>query len=586
MATEFLGQPVYAPLNSSLDEIRLLRLLPGSDEDRLRCTLSIVSLDDRPHYEALSYVWGDDLEDTFPISLGGHTVQIRRNLHSALRGIRYLDCERILWIDALCIDQENVEERHTQVAIMGDIYSKADCVLAYIGEDFDGCDRVMDTMRYISENGRMHFDGSEDMLLRIHGVSVLNGGIPWDLVYKFFETPWITRVWTAQEYVLAESMLVYRSRLSIPRQTLNNFVDYAPRHVMIGCCELRKEHDIVFRDEVFQQWRILHGPPAPNTSILLPLEYYRIRKSTKPHDKVYGMLGLAGDVYKKRIKADDTISIEDLFTNVVRIESEVSGRLDFLSYCRDQNLVLPSWVPDWTFYDQTRESQRYDELYLARYKADGNRPSGAFVPGGRKLLVTIGVQLSTVYRRYGPRAESQLHAGSIAHMWKWTTAHPVSASYYGGMQALEQAFWLTMCGGLDALSRPDEDGFASMPWKYRRLKPVEYAEAMELWKKAVYGESEYGDANMLFGRLTYDRCYVVMESGAIGFAPRDARLGDMMVALRGGSLVYVLRPESYCGWGPRKYMFVGDGYMDGFMDGEAFVSVDEGLDDLRAFTLV
>ncbi|KAF9739538.1 heterokaryon incompatibility protein [Paraphaeosphaeria minitans] len=115
MATEFLGQPVYAPLNSSLDEIRLLRLLPGSDEDRLRCTLSIVSLDDRPHYEALSYVWGDDLEDTFPISLGGHTVQIRRNLHSALRGIRYLDCERILWIDALCIDQENVEERHSKL---------------------------------------------------------------------------------------------------------------------------------------------------------------------------------------------------------------------------------------------------------------------------------------------------------------------------------------------------------------------------------------------------------------------------------------------------------------------------------------
>ncbi|OAG10045.1 uncharacterized protein CC84DRAFT_1071083, partial [Paraphaeosphaeria sporulosa] len=120
-------------LNSSLNEIRLLHLSPGGDEDEFYCSLSIVSLDDRPQYEALSYVWGEDSDDTLPISLGGKTVQIRRNLHLALRGIRDPDCERILWIDALCINQGDVEERYTQVAIMGDIYSKAYCVLAYIG---------------------------------------------------------------------------------------------------------------------------------------------------------------------------------------------------------------------------------------------------------------------------------------------------------------------------------------------------------------------------------------------------------------------------------------------------------------------
>lgn len=206
MAIESLKTPVYTSLNPSLKEIRLLHLPPGGEDDEFHCTLSIVSLDDKPQYEALSYVWGEDLEDTLPILLQENTVHIRRNLHSALKGIRYPDCERVLWIDALCIDQKSPEEVYSkatrnpahhqliicvaQVAIMGDIYSEADCVLAYIGEDFDGCDRVMEIMSYVSENYKMHFDGPDDKILRIHGVPIIKGGIPWALVYQFFETPW------------------------------------------------------------------------------------------------------------------------------------------------------------------------------------------------------------------------------------------------------------------------------------------------------------------------------------------------------------------------------------------------------------
>lgn len=77
-----------------------------------------------------------------------------------------------------------------QVAIMGDIYSKADYVLAYVGEEFDGCDRLMDIMDYVSDNYQVHFDGPEDTVLKIRGIPIARGGIPWDLVYQFFETSW------------------------------------------------------------------------------------------------------------------------------------------------------------------------------------------------------------------------------------------------------------------------------------------------------------------------------------------------------------------------------------------------------------
>lgn len=200
------------------------------------------------------------------------------------------------------------------------------------------------------------------------------------------------------------------------------------------------------------------------------------------------------------------------------------------------------------------------------------------------MLVSSGVQIGTVYRHYNPRANSQLHEDSIERMWEWTTGFPVSESYYGSMQALERAFWLTMCGGLDALSRPDEE--ADDYSLYRRLKPGEHTEAVELWKEFAHRGGRVGNAlEGLLRTIAYDRCFVVMDNGALGFAPRHCRRGDMVVALRGGSLIYVLRRVA-SDRDPRKYTFVGDAYVDGYMDGKAFEGVDKGLDYLRLFTLV
>jgi hypothetical protein len=198
---------IYSSLDSSRNQIRVLHLSSGREnDDELYCTLSTVSLDDDPQYEALSYVWGDISEDEPSIMLGEREVKVRRNLHSALKAIRHLDHERVVWIDALCINQtDSVEVKSklsnnsiqhplimcvAQIAIMGDIYSKAGRVLAYIGEKFDGCDRLMDIMSYVSDNYKVHFDGPEDTVLKINGVPIMKGGIPWNLVYQFFETTW------------------------------------------------------------------------------------------------------------------------------------------------------------------------------------------------------------------------------------------------------------------------------------------------------------------------------------------------------------------------------------------------------------
>ncbi|PYH87748.1 hypothetical protein BO71DRAFT_278381, partial [Aspergillus ellipticus CBS 707.79] len=113
-------------------EIRLLALEPGRDEDIIRCQLKHVFLSDNPKYEALSYVWGDPNEQDY-IYCNGKQVRIGKELFNALKSLRQPNCERTLWADALCINQNNYVEKGKQVEIMGDIYASSQHVLIWLG---------------------------------------------------------------------------------------------------------------------------------------------------------------------------------------------------------------------------------------------------------------------------------------------------------------------------------------------------------------------------------------------------------------------------------------------------------------------
>jgi Heterokaryon incompatibility protein (HET) len=91
-------------------EIRLISVLPGDWTDEVKCELSRLSLESRPRYEALSYVWGDP-NDTRPIIVDGWEVQVTANLEPALRRLRYPDIPRVLWVDAVCTYQDRYRSK-------------------------------------------------------------------------------------------------------------------------------------------------------------------------------------------------------------------------------------------------------------------------------------------------------------------------------------------------------------------------------------------------------------------------------------------------------------------------------------------
>jgi hypothetical protein len=128
---------LYRDLNFSKHEIRLVSLWSASSVgsyETIRCELLHICLEEgpNPEYEALSYQWGKP-DSGLSILLGGQYVQVQKNLYWALQHLRLPTSSRILWIDALCINQKNIAERNHQVTWMGEIYMRAERVVVWLG---------------------------------------------------------------------------------------------------------------------------------------------------------------------------------------------------------------------------------------------------------------------------------------------------------------------------------------------------------------------------------------------------------------------------------------------------------------------
>ena len=134
-----------AALDSGSQSIRVLYLHLMGDGEPVKTTLGVVSLDQAPEFEALSYVWGDGaLKQT--ILIDGARYQVTDALYVALANLRNLDSQRVLWVDAICINQDDTAERNHQVQMMRRIYSAAVRVIAWLGPWSTASVRAFDFM--------------------------------------------------------------------------------------------------------------------------------------------------------------------------------------------------------------------------------------------------------------------------------------------------------------------------------------------------------------------------------------------------------------------------------------------------------
>src|ERR1700760_837383 len=141
--------PLYKPLNPVIKEFRVLHFDAEEDTDTLNFSMTRESPSLFTKYVALSYVWGEP-SDTETVTINGHIVPVTKNLASALRYVRHywkhgfpepkvlgVQLPKILWlwVDALCIDQKNPQEKNHQVELMSMIFSKAALTISWLGSD-------------------------------------------------------------------------------------------------------------------------------------------------------------------------------------------------------------------------------------------------------------------------------------------------------------------------------------------------------------------------------------------------------------------------------------------------------------------
>ena len=212
----------YRPLPAG--STRLLRLMPAQNDAKIECSLSPYALREterRTHlYEALSYVWGTQ-NKTRSITLDNHDFPVTENLHAALLHLRDRSLVRTIWVDAISINQADLDERGHQVQFMAEIYARANRVVVWLGdagEDGDGGgDRALGDIRAASEEA--FSNGASLHTVAAHSTPTISSGdsavhptaaagdvsahsakplvniLTQKRVLKLLQRPWFQRIW-------------------------------------------------------------------------------------------------------------------------------------------------------------------------------------------------------------------------------------------------------------------------------------------------------------------------------------------------------------------------------------------------------
>ena len=200
-------QSSYCKLDLDGKEFRTLLLEAGEGEDRVCCELQHVSLQDypKPQYETISYVWGDPaVRGT--IFVHGRATDVPASTERVLKRFRNPVRDRVLWIDAVCINQADPVERGQQVAMMADIYANTFHGLIWLGEDDDRCaEKATGVFEAVIKHAGEETDGFRRYREIMHDKDGIERYAPTlgslDLDYgpmlSFLSSPWFRRLWVS-----------------------------------------------------------------------------------------------------------------------------------------------------------------------------------------------------------------------------------------------------------------------------------------------------------------------------------------------------------------------------------------------------
>ncbi|KAI0101907.1 HET domain-containing protein [Nemania sp. FL0031] len=619
---------LYSPLPSNM--IRLLHL--EADISVLNDgNLIVTRLDAAPPYYTLSHCWGEVARDAIAW-VNNQSVAVSSDLSSGIRRLRKLAAKdfmldppiEYIWIDEICINQDDVQEIAAQVLLMGQLYSRSIKTLIWLGPDPEGeesfapvwklVDEIYHVFRTLHPTAKVLDDIPRRMYSNIFHDTI---GMPrWtDQRWRGFQAllmrPWFSRLWIVQEVALSPSD---------PTIIQGNNV-YSWHHLTWVAGWMRRNGYIRLSQISSLLLNLDCIRMIQDSKYRWPLDALMSVTQVKFHasdqrDKVFGLVGLSAEgeepsLLPEPLRPDYVSDTMRVYQKVTRYLLENGGSLAMLTRTCSTNdrlerdwrrfnlSALPSWVQNWSDYREF--DNRIASSFSWIHCTDPSKPACLWHPESYKASGTLGIQVhpstdSKVLRLSG------LRVSSVESIVPFDSFDNEEAYYKKTFRKHFDLHWPRLLESALSIANFDllgwaaqfvsvttaEPGWATQHrvvnrnWDqtlqdglaylhafllsskhHRSLFSFKFGDgALELLKERAEGGDANEYANLAY-HFCFNRSFFLTHDKKMGIGPSDMLANDTVVVLFGGGVPYIIRQEDY-GW-----TFVAESYVYGLMNGEA-----------------
>ncbi|KAF2649712.1 HET-domain-containing protein [Lophiostoma macrostomum CBS 122681] len=507
-------------------------------------------------FEALSYTWGSpDNPVAARVLLPSSskrdhaTLPIGHNLAEALRSLRYHNRMRVLWVDAVCINQEDLQERSAQVKRMADIYSLAAHVVVWVGPEADESGLALTTLEDMGNQVEVFSDLRRSRAPRSREADWWSASIQlpfpektWSALLAFIRRSWFQRVWVLQEIRLASSASVVCGEVSVSAAAMIKAI------LVLG-----DSYHTPYQLSGALSWYRIGLFPMQMLTFPKLLLWTAGRQCTDPRDRIYGILGLTPQSISQRIVPDYSASIQDVYKSAFLIYVDIFKRWDLLRRCRLAQAIsdAPSWVPNW--------GAKFDGYFFGDRIANLRQASGLSAAHATNstsdALEAVGVHVATI-SSVGRMATSD-PAQDIFILREWEPPDLATSNYVTGGPLLD-AFVEVVFQGRTSQRFP---GSPFPPLEKRKDQYLQYVSVTKL------SHPIDPDVMKIHNTLEIEASSLIATTeGYLGVAPPFAKEGDFVCILLGCNMPMLLRP---CATGD--FRVVAPCFVHGIMDAESLL---------------
>lgn len=615
----------YRPLPA--DTIRLLRIRKDAAADYAGA-LVIAKLTDAPPYYTLSYCWGTDPQN-IPIRVGEGTMCINSDLALGLRrlrelagGVPELDHQiQYVWIDRICINQNDVSERSSQVCLMGEIYSRSIRTLIWLGPETASSSQawfLIDRIYSVFKGQTLEATTLIDIPLKLFSNERhMTLGLPdlthehWAYLDTLLRLPWFTRIWVVQEVVLSsQDPIIVHGQHLYPWHRLGWAASWLRRNGYFRLPWLPEALRNV--DEMSNIRR---------SQVRWPLDTLLTTTSVKFHasdqrDKVYGLLGIAAETQgitkmPAALQPDYCLTVNQVYLRTAKFLLHKHRSLALLIRTKHTSIYpgrqehlydftsLPTWVPNWsdfTVFDReiaksyswisySGRTQPAVLSYPDHCQASGGRPAQILETESDDILKVSGIKVD-----------------EVLHVFRFNQVEHMSVSFKEDFETITQRMLSSIASlvpsmglisfiiqyiktttaeqyelgglGLDQMLRDGAAYIYDSPLLHGVLLSTLLSPSGDLGVLVLLHRLSLGGNARAYVALARNFCFgrslLITTSGKMGLGPASTSPGDSVCVLYGGGVPYILR-RHLCSW-----ELVGDSYFSGLMNAEAVSAQQQG----------